>query len=159
MSNLEQRDQLAAAMAEAERRGYTTVEIEMDALRDLAKALEEAEGEKDEARRIAGLGCDANGHGAHTPHSQGRYVFCEACGETLTSPKLSERLALANSRAEKAEAENLRLREALEPFAKHADSYTPELPRTQMVLIAVSGGNLFDSRQALLSSSVGGGDS
>lgn len=76
---------------------------------DWKARAEELEQELIVARRIAGLGCDANNYGAHEPMKDGKYTFCTKCGETLTGASLSERLSQANARAERAEASSLRV--------------------------------------------------
>lgn len=89
--------------------------IEADAARiaELEAALSAATAERDEARKLASLGCDANGGGEHSIIQQGSYKFCHRCGSTIKSPALHERARNAEARAKAAEAEAARLREAL----------------------------------------------
>lgn len=79
----------------------------------LLAALSAATAERDEARKLASLGCDANGGGEHSIIQQGSYKFCHRCGSTIKSPALHERARNAEARAKAAEAEAARLREAL----------------------------------------------
>lgn len=78
------------------------------AYRDLADAvtcrLADLTRERDEARRAASLGCDANGGGPHTVITDHSYKFCGACGEAVRAPALAERLRAATARADAAES-------------------------------------------------------
>ena len=104
------------------------------AYRDLADAvtcrLADLTRERDEARRLAALGCDANGGGPHKIMADRSYRFCAACGETVQDPRLIERLRAATTRAEAAETEAAKIRDrvtaleaGLKPFADIADAY------------------------------------
>jgi hypothetical protein len=90
---------------------YALAISERDAAEAKAEALEK---ERDEARALAGLGCDANAGAEHDPMSQGRYTFCTKCGETITQPDLRER-------CRKAEAEVAELRAQLSAAATRAE--------------------------------------
>lgn len=81
-----------------------------DAITALKQENERLTQERDEARFLAGLGCDANNGGAHRAEKQGNYTFCATCGETLTQLDLRERCRTAEDRIRV-------LEEALEPFA------------------------------------------
>ncbi|MBX9911222.1 MAG: hypothetical protein K2Z25_21270 [Beijerinckiaceae bacterium] len=74
-------------------------------LASLRESLAKAEGERDEARSLAGLGCDAANGGAHTIMTHpGGYTFCGGCGYTIKNPTLTERARKAEARALLAES-------------------------------------------------------
>lgn len=78
----------------------------------LRSKVEELERERDEARKLASLGCDAADGGAHHIMAQGTYRFCAKCGSTIKAPTLHERARAAEARALAAEAKVERLTEA-----------------------------------------------
>lgn len=124
---------------------YVRRSNELIGLKD--QRVERAEAERDEARKLAGLGCDANDGAEHTPMQEGRYTFCTKCGETITQPSLRERCRKAEAERDALKAEKHELMrsglalmgdlkaakdecdalkatvaEVLEPFAKAAKS-------------------------------------
>lgn len=105
---------LRALLARAE-----AAEAERDALR----------AERDEARLLAGLGCDANGGGEHSVITQGTYRFCHKCGHTITQPDLRER-------CRKAEAERDALRAQVEEAQASAIAIVGEMKERVEALTA-----------------------
>jgi len=84
--------------------------------------------ERDEARRAAGLGCEAANGGPHSIVKQGGYQFCQACGYTITAPKMTERVRKAEARANALEAEVGRLLSALRKIAdlRYSEAAEPD---------------------------------
>lgn len=85
-------------------------------------ALAAMRAERDEARKLAGLGCDANHGGTHSLTKQGTYTFCTLCGETIITPDLLER-------ARSAEAQVLLLTEENEALRKERDHWAAHYER------------------------------
>lgn len=83
--------------------------------------------ERDEARAASGLGCDANGGGAHSLMEQGAYTFCSRCGLTIKTPSLHERARLAEAAREAAEAKAARLEEALKAVRRAIINANPDV--------------------------------
>lgn len=73
-------------------------------LASLRAEKEELRRERDEARKLAGLGCDAANGGPHAIVKQGTYTFCHLCGSTIKRPTVHERARAAEARAEAAES-------------------------------------------------------
>lgn len=92
-----------------------------DTLVQAQSALAAMRVERDDARKLAGLGCDANHGGSHTLIKQGAYTFCAQCGETITTPDLRERARTAEAQVQRLTEENEALRGDRDKFMAIAE--------------------------------------
>jgi hypothetical protein len=100
------------------------------ALAEAATALEAKDrriAELEAERESMGLGCDANNGGLHQAMNRDKYWFCLACGmslrqHTYTLPHI--KLKFPQAALGEEDRQMTVMREALRPFADHADFYT-----------------------------------
>ena len=61
-------------------------------------AIADLRAQRDEARSLCGLGCDAAGGGPHSIMKDGKYSFCHLCGETMKDIPMRERARIAEAK-------------------------------------------------------------
>ena len=126
---------LESVVAWINRRPIGAFEQMASELATLRESLAKAEGERDEARSLAGLGCDAANGGAHTIMTHpGGYTFCGGCGYTIKNPTLTERARKAEARALAAEAALTETRAMLAEAVAERDGLREAMSRRREAL-------------------------